>query len=48
MHQPDEREEDEMNSFETTIETTASTEQVLAVLTDPSAIRDWSPVPVEL
>ena len=38
----------EMNSYETTIETTASTEQVLAVLTDPSAIRSWSPVPFEL
>jgi hypothetical protein len=37
-----------MSSYETTIETTASTEQVLAVLTDPSAIRDWSPVPFEL
>ena len=37
-----------MSSYETTIETTASAEQVMAVLTDPSAIRDWSPVPFEL
>ena len=37
-----------MNSYETRIETTASTEQVLAVLTDPSAIRAWSPVPFEV
>lgn len=37
-----------MSSYETTIETTASAEQVLAVLTDPSAIRSWSPVPFEL
>jgi len=37
-----------MNSYETTIETTASAAQVLAVLTDPSAIRSWSPVPFEL
>ena len=37
-----------MSSYETTIETTASAEQVMAVLTDPSAIRDWSPIPFEL
>lgn len=37
-----------MNSYATTIQTTASAEQVLAVLTDPSAIRSWSPVPFEL
>ena len=37
-----------MSSYETTIETTATTEQVLAVLTDPSAIRAWSPVPFEV
>lgn len=37
-----------MNSYTTTIETSASTDQVLAVLTDPRAIRDWSPVPFSL
>ena len=37
-----------MSSYTTTIETSASPEQVLAVLTDPSAIRSWSPVPFEL
>ena len=37
-----------MSSYETRIETTASAEQVLAVLTDPAAIRSWSPVPFEI
>ena len=37
-----------MSSYTTTIETTASSEQVLAVLTDPDAIRNWSPVSFEL
>jgi hypothetical protein len=37
-----------MNSYTTTFRTTASTEQVLAVLTDPDAIRTWSPVPFEI
>lgn len=37
-----------MSSYETTIETTATAEQVLAVLTDPAAIRSWSPVPFEI
>lgn len=37
-----------MSSYQTRIETTASAEQVMAVLTDPSAIRSWSPVPFEL
>jgi hypothetical protein len=37
-----------VNSYTTTIETSASTDQVLAVLTDPRAIRSWSPVPFEL
>ena len=37
-----------MSNFETSIETTASAEQVMAVLTNPDAIRDWSPVPFEL
>ena len=37
-----------MSSYTATIETSAPPEQVLAVLTDPDAIRDWSPVPFEL
>jgi hypothetical protein len=37
-----------MRSYTATIETTAAPEQVLAVLTDPDAIREWSPVPFEL
>ena len=37
-----------MSSYTTTIETCASTDQILAVLTDPQAIRSWSPVPFEL
>jgi hypothetical protein len=37
-----------MSHYETMIETSASTEQVLAVLTDPEAIRSWSPVPFEI
>ena len=37
-----------MSSYTATIETTASSEQVLAVLTDPDAIRSWSPVSFEL
>jgi carbon monoxide dehydrogenase subunit G len=37
-----------MSSYSATIETTAPPEHVLAVLTDPDAIRDWSPVPFEL
>lgn len=37
-----------MKGYETTLKTTATTEQVLAVLTDPEAIRSWSPVPFEL
>jgi len=37
-----------MNSFETTIETKASAEQVMRVLTDPAEIRGWSPLPFEV
>lgn len=37
-----------MSSYTTMIETKASADQVLAVLTDPRAIRSWSPVPFEL
>jgi hypothetical protein len=37
-----------MASYTAQIETTAPPEQVLAVLTEPSAIRAWSPVPFEL
>jgi Polyketide cyclase / dehydrase and lipid transport len=35
-------------SYTATITTTAPPERVLAVLTDPEAIRDWSPVPFQL
>lgn len=38
----------EMSSYETNIQTTATAEQLMAVLTDPAAIRDWSPVPFDL
>ena len=38
----------EMTSFETTIETRASAEQVMRVLTDPAEIRSWSPLPFEV
>lgn len=34
--------------FTATCTTTASPERVLQVLTDPKAIRDWSPVPFEV
>ena len=34
--------------FTATSKTTASREQVLEVLTDPDAIRTWSPVPFEV
>jgi hypothetical protein len=37
-----------MRSYTATIETAAPPERVLAVLTDPEAIRDWAPVPFEL
>ena len=37
-----------MNSYETTIETKASAEQVMRVLTDPAEIRGWSPLPFEV
>jgi hypothetical protein len=37
-----------MASYETTIETSASAEQLMRVLTDPAEIRGWSPVPFEL
>jgi Polyketide cyclase / dehydrase and lipid transport len=35
-------------SYSTTITTTAPPDRVLAVLTDPHAIRSWSPVPFQL
>ncbi len=35
-------------SYTATITTSATPERVLAVLTDPDAIRDWSPIPFEL
>lgn len=34
-----------MSSYTAKIETSATTDQVLAVLTDPRAIRSWSPIP---
>ena len=37
-----------MSSYTATVETKASTDQVLAVLTDPRAIRSWSPVPFDV
>jgi hypothetical protein len=37
-----------MSSYTATVTTSASTHQLLAVLTDPEAIRSWSPVPFEL
>ena len=37
-----------MSSYTATIETSAPPERVLEVLTDPDAIREWSPVPFEL
>lgn len=37
-----------MNSYDTTCTTAASPASVMAVLTDPAAIRDWSPVPFEI
>jgi hypothetical protein len=37
-----------MNSWTATTTTGAAPEQVLDVLTDPSAIHSWSPVPFEL
>jgi hypothetical protein len=37
-----------VSSYTATIETRASADQVLAVLTDPRAIRSWSPVPFSL
>jgi hypothetical protein len=37
-----------VSSYTATIETTASADQVLAVLTDPRAIRSWSPVPFDV
>jgi hypothetical protein len=37
-----------VSSYTATIETRASADQVLAVLTDPQAIRSWSPVPFSL
>ncbi len=37
-----------MASYETSIETHASPDQVMRVLTDPAEIRSWSPVPFEL
>ena len=37
-----------MASYETTIQTNASAEQLMRVLTDPAEIRSWSPIPFEL
>jgi polyketide cyclase/dehydrase/lipid transport protein len=37
-----------MAHFTTQTTTTASPEQVLDVLTDPDAIRDWAPIPFEV
>lgn len=37
-----------MSSYDTTCTTAASPASVMAVLTDPAAIRDWSPVPFEV
>ena len=37
-----------MSNYTARIETSASTDQVLAVLTDPRAIRDWSPFPFDV
>ena len=37
-----------MSSYTAKIETAASAEQVLAVLTDPDAIRSWSPIPFDV
>lgn len=37
-----------MANFETTIETSATAQQLMRVLTDPAEIRSWSPVPFEL
>ena len=37
-----------MPSYDTTCTTAASPASVMAVLTDPAAIRDWSPVPFEV
>lgn len=37
-----------MAQFTTLTTTTASPEQVLEVLTDPDAIRDWAPIPFEV
>ena len=37
-----------MTNYETTIETSASADHVMRVLTDPAEIRSWSPVPFEV
>ena len=37
-----------MSHFTTQTTTSASPEQVLEVLTDPDAIRDWAPIPFEV
>lgn len=37
-----------MPEFTTQTTTSASPEQVLEVLTDPDAIRDWAPIPFEV
>ena len=37
-----------MSSFTATASTAATAEQVLAVLTRPDAIRDWSPIPFDV
>ena len=37
-----------MANYETKIETKASAEQVMRVLTDPAEIRGWSPLPFEV
>ena len=37
-----------MTRFTTRTTTSASPEQVLEVLTDPDAIRDWAPIPFEV
>ena len=37
-----------MSNFTTRTTTSASPEQVLEVLTDPDAIRDWAPIPFEV